>query len=231
MITGQARHKAGMALLALLAGLAFSTAASAQSGDKPAAPAKPAAEGNQAKEASQDNWVHICTKEPQGEKEICLVTQEVRTEQGQFVASTSVRTIKGEEKKTLLVAVPPGTLLVPGMRVQVDEGKQVPGQYTICLPNACYAELEIDDAFIKQMKGGNNLIISVINNQAKAVGIGLTLVGFTKAIDGAPIDSAELEKRRQLLQSTLKDRAEKLRAQQNTGGNAAPANGEKPKAQ
>ena len=225
MITGQARHKTGMAFLALLAGLAFSSAASAQSADKPAAPAKPAAEGNN---ANQDNWVHICTKEPQGDKEICLVTQEVRTEQGQFVASTSVRTIKGEDKKSLLVAVPPGTLLIPGMRVQVDEGKQVPGQYTICLPNACYAELEIDDAFIKQMKAGNNLIISVINNQAKAVGIGLTLSGFTKAIDGAPIDSAELEKRRQILQNSLKERAEKLRAQQNNGGAGAPANNATP---
>lgn len=208
MMIGQARHKAGMAFFALLAGLAFPAAASAQSA------------GAQAEQA--DTWVHICTKEPAGDKEICLITQEVRTEQGQFVASTSVRTIKGEAKKSLLVAVPPGTLLVPGMRVQVDEGKQMPGQYTICLPNACYAELEIDDAFVSQMKKGNNLIISVINNQAKAVGIGLTLTGFTKAAEGAPIDSAELEQRRQELKSSLTERAEQMLREKQNGGAEAP---------
>lgn len=180
-------------------------------------PAPPAAAG--------DAWLHICTKDPNGGKDVCLVTQEVRTEQGQFVASSSVRSVKGEDKKALLIAVPPGTLLEPGIRVQIDESKQVPGKYTICLPNACYAELEIDNAFIANMKKGNNLIVSVINNQAKAVGIGLTLVGFTKAIEGPPIDSAELEKRRQALQDGLKARAEKARQEQQNGA------AEKPKAQ
>lgn len=216
-------RRAGLAgALALLGALAFATAGMAQTSGE-TKPAEPQASGTTPAggepKPDETTWVHLCTKDPQSNKKVCLVTQEVRTEQGQFVASISVRSIEGDAKKTMLVAVPPGTLIVPGLRVQVDEGKQVPGQYTICLPNACYAEMEITDEFITSMKKGNNLILSVINNQAKAVGIGLTLVGFTKSYDGPPIDSAELEKRRKALQDGLKARAEQMRSQQ--GGDAA----------
>ncbi|ESR26585.1 invasion associated locus B family protein [Lutibaculum baratangense] len=174
------------------------------------------------------NWIKICTKDPQADnKNVCLVTQEVRTDAGEFLASVSVREVEGEDGKTLMVAVPPGTLLQPGIRVQVDEGEQQAGKYVICLPNACYAELEIAQAFVNKMKAGKNLVVSVINNQGKAVGVGLTLVGFTKGYDGAPVDTEVLAQQRQKLQEELQKRAEEARkrladqnGQQQQGDNA-----------
>lgn len=158
------------------------------------------------------NWIKICTKDPQADnKEVCLITQEVRSDTGEFLASVSIRQINGEDKKMLMAAVPPGTLIQPGIRVQIDEGEQQPGKYVICLPNACYAEMEIDQAFIDKMKAGSNLVVSVINNQGKAVGVGLTLVGFTKGYDGDPVDTEVLAQQRQKLQSELQKRAEEAR--------------------
>ena len=47
-------------------------------------------------------WVKLCNTDPQSNKEICIVTQELRTDTGQFLASVAVREIAGEARKTLL---------------------------------------------------------------------------------------------------------------------------------
>jgi invasion protein IalB len=159
------------------------------------------------------SWIKLCAPDQANEgKDVCLVTQEVRTETGEFLASLSVQeTATAEGKRLLRAAVPLGTLIQPGIRVQIDEGTQVAGKYVICLPNACYAEIEIDDAFIANLKKGTNLVVLVINNQGKAVGIGLTLIGFTKSWEGPPVPMEQLAQQRQKLQEELQKRAEEAR--------------------
>ena len=156
-------------------------------------------------------WVKICNTDPQSNKEICVVTQELRTDTGQFLASVAVREIGGEARKTLLMAVPPGMLIQPGLRVQVDSGKQTEAKYGICFPNACYSELVIDDAFVGSMKAGGNLVLTTLNQQAKQVPFQLTLSGFTKVYDGPAINPEELQQKQQQLQSELQKRAEEAR--------------------
>ncbi len=208
---------------------ALAPASAQQSGGEqpaaaPAAPAAPAVGGD----PKLGSWIKLCAPDQANEgKEVCLVTQEVRTDTGEFLASVSVQETKTEEGKRLVrAAVPLGTLIQPGIRMQIDEGKQVAGKYVICLPNACYAEMEIDDSFIDSLKKGNNLVVLVINNQGKAVGIGLTLVGFTKSWDGAPVPMEELAQQRQKLQEELQKRAEEARKKMlEQGGTAQPAAG------
>jgi invasion protein IalB len=156
-------------------------------------------------------WVKICNTDPQTNKQTCVVTQELRTDTGQFLASVAVREIAGEARKTLLIAVPPGMLIQPGLRVQVDGGKQSEAKYGICFPNACYSELVIDDAFVNSLKAGGNLILTTLNQQAKQVPFQLTLSGFTKVYEGEPIDAAALQQKQQQLQSELQKRAEEAR--------------------
>lgn len=176
------------------------------------------------------NWIKLCAPDQANEgKEICLVTQEVRTDTGEFLASVSIQETKTPEGKRLVrAAVPLGTLIQPGIRVQIDEGQQVAGKYVICLPNACYAEMEIEDGFIDSLKKGNNLAVLVINNQGKAVGIGATLIGFTKAWEGPPVPVEQLAQQRQKLQDELQKRAEEARQKLINQGATAPAQGEQP---
>lgn len=167
--------------------------------------------GEPVETANLDAWIKICEQEQEEGPEICLVTQEVRTEEGEFLSSISLRQTEGEEGRVLLVAVPPGTMLQPGLRIQVDEGEQISGEYVICLPNACYAETEVDEDFVNQMKAGQDLVVSVINNQGQPVGIGLTLMGFTAAEEGEPVDTELLAQERQRLQEQLQQRAQDAR--------------------
>ena len=162
-------------------------------------------------EGDESPWIKVCNKDPKVNKQICLITQELRTNTGQFLASVALREIEGESRKTLLIAVPPGMLIQPGLRVQVDAGKQAEGKYGICFPNACYSEMVVDDAFIGTLKAGGKLILTTLNQQAKPIPMELTLAGFTKVYTGDPTDVAELQRKQEELQNELQRRADEAR--------------------
>lgn len=164
-----------------------------------------------AQSQEQDSWVKVCNVDPQVNKEICLITQELRTNTGQFLSSVALREIEGEARKTLLIAVPTGMLIQPGLRVQIDSGKQVQAKYGICFPNACYSELVVDEAFVTSMKQGGKMVLTTLNQQAKAIPLELTLIGFTKVYDGEPMDVADLQKRQDELQEELQRKADEAR--------------------
>jgi invasion protein IalB len=182
-------------------------AALAQDATAPApAPAAPAAAAPTALEPSA-GWVKLCGKDPKGTKEVCFVQRELRTDSGQFLASAGIRGVEGEARKILLVQTPVGMLIQPGMRVQVDKGKQEAAKFTICFPNACFAELPVDDAFVGSLKKGNELILTTLNQAAKAVNFKLSLSGFTAAFDGPALDTAALQRQQQELQAELQRKA------------------------
>ncbi|MTI45800.1 invasion protein IalB [Roseibium hamelinense] len=162
-------------------------------------------------EETDSPWVKVCNVDPKVNKEICLITQELRTNTGQFLASVALREIEGEARKTLLIAVPTGMLIQPGLRVQIDSGKQTNAKYGICFPNACYSELVIDDSFVASMKQGGKMVLTTLNQQAKAIPMDLTLIGFTKVYEGEPMDVAELQEKQEKLQNELQRRADEAR--------------------
>lgn len=178
--------------MAVVAAFGLSTAASAQ--------AQP-----------DDAWVKVCNTDPNSKKEFCLITQELRTDTGQFLAQAVVREVTGESRKLLHIAVPPGMLIQPGLRVQIDAANPTEAKYTICFPNACIAELVIDDAFIDSMKRGAKLVITTLNQQGKPRPFDMTLSGFTRVYDGEPIKPEELQRKQERLQSELQKRAEEAR--------------------
>lgn len=173
---------------------------------------------------AQAAWVKVCNQDPTSKKDVCLTTQEIRADSGQFLASVAVREIGGEEKQSLVIAVPTGMLVQPGLRLQVDKNTQKEIKYGICFPNACYAELPIDPSVITEMKRGNSLVLTTLNQQAKAINFKLTLVGFTASYDGEAIDPAQLKAQQETLRDELQQKAEAARKrlieqQQNVTGN------------
>lgn len=161
--------------------------------------------------AKDSPWVKICNVDPKVNKQICFTSQETRTATGQFLSSLGVKEIEGEGRKLLIIAVPTGRLIQPGLGVQIDSGKLVQAKYSICVPTTCVAELAIDDGFITSMKQGGKITLTTFNQQAKAIPLEMTLIGFTKVYDGEAMDVAELQKKQEELQDELKRRAEEAR--------------------
>jgi hypothetical protein len=124
--------------------------------------------------------------------------------------------------------MPLGLLLKPGVRFAVDQASPVPGSYTVCFPNGCFAEsLGLKDEVVAAMKKGTNINVSVQNQVGREVTFAVPLAGFGKAFDGAPIDPKVLEEQQKRLQEELEKRSEELRkrleASGGPAGGAAPA--------
>ncbi|TYC53853.1 invasion associated locus B family protein [Rhodobacterales bacterium] len=156
-------------------------------------------------------WTKACNTNKNTQKEICFISIELRTNTGQFLSNIAIQEVEGEARKKLLVAVPTGVLIQPGLRIQIDDGKPLQAKYSICAPNACYAELAIDDSFINSMKQGGEMRVAPYNQQAKEIVFKMTLIGFTKVYDGEPMNIADLQKRQEELQSELQKRADEAR--------------------
>lgn len=201
-------HLAAAALLvALSAPLAF--AQDAAPAEAPAAKPAPAAAANAAPPASP--WVKECGQDPQSKKKLCITSQELRAETNQFIASLQIRQLEGEPKMALTAVVLTGQLIQPGLRVQVDQNKPAELKYVVCEPSVCYAQAEIDAAFISAMKKGGKITAISLNPQGKPMVFPFSLAGFTKVVDGAGLDRAAGKARRDALQDQLQKNAEENR--------------------
>jgi len=175
---------------------------------KGAAPAEPQA---QQAVAIPTSWTKICSTDPQAKKEICLTSQDIRAETGQFLASVAVREVQDDPKKQFIVAIPPGMQLQPGMRVVIDQATPMPAKYTICFPNACYGDMEINVDFIGRLKKGQALTVQAINQVGRTVNFTLPLKDFGKSYDGPPVDPKVLAEQRDKMQEGLQKKAEEAR--------------------
>ncbi len=148
------------------------------------------AEAAGAKEAPADQlgWIKRCQKLKSG-KTVCLVAQNMITvkPRRQRIASLAVREVRGEKKKYILVVLPLGTLLSPGLTLRVDDKDPYRAAFTICFAEGCHAQLEAPDKLIKQMKAGNIVHLYYVNYARKRIDVQMPLSGFTKSYDGKPV--------------------------------------------
>jgi invasion protein IalB len=177
-------------------------------------------------EPSQNDWLKVCGKD--GPVDVCYVTRDFVSDQGQPVLAVAVYDVKGptpqQSQRVVRVLLPLMLMLRPGIRIGVDNGQPTPGNFAICMPNGCFAEVpSVNDAFLNGLKRGATLNISVQNQVGNEVTFAAPLAGFGKSFDGPPIDPAVLEQQRKALEEQLRQRSEQLRQQQQ--GSAAPAPG------
>lgn len=196
-------------------------AAAAADQAAPAAAAAPAAGG-----ATPPAWIKECAQDQQSKKKLCITSQELRAETNQFISSLQIRKLEGEPKMALTAIVLTGQLIQPGLLIQVDQNKAIPLKYVICDPSVCYAQGEIDDAFIASLKKGKRIAAITMNPQGKPMVFPFPLTGFTKTFDGEGLDrAAGAAKRNELQEAVQKRAAERNKAlidQQNKEREANP---------
>jgi invasion protein IalB len=119
--------------------------------------------------------------------------------------------IERDDKKLLQVAVPPVALIQPGVQIKIDNGEPTGVKYVVCTPGECLALGEINDDFIAKLKGGGNVVITMVNPQGRPVNFDISLAGFTATYDGPGIDPEEAQARQQRLEDELKRKADEAR--------------------
>jgi invasion protein IalB len=214
-------------VLAVGAGFATSPAMAAEKDKKPAAAApaapaaaaKPAAKTETAKAdpkaaagEEQSAWVKLCEKapnitDPKQELNVCLTHHErLDGASGRVLVSAAIREVDGQTQKALMVMVPLGMALPPGVQVKVDEGEPIKLQFTLCHAAGCTAEAEATPAVIEQMKKGKQVVVAAINLAGKAIGFPVPLTGFDKALAGKPVDNEKYKEARKRLMLAIRDR-------------------------
>ena len=276
-MTGKANNRGRLARLigaaggvSLVAALALG-APGAMAQDKKAAPkdkTPPAAAAAPAPAGEQVMWVKLCEKAPvftkdkdgkdiREEKGICLTHHErLDGNTGMVLVSAAIRQVEGQDKQHLMVMVPLGMALQPGLRAtvytkemwekaqkneKVDDSALTPEKlnFTLCHPAGCTAEIELKPELLAQLKANSGLMIFSINGNGQVIAFPVPLSGFGTALEGKPADNTEYMKQRSLLMEIITKRQqeayEAAQKQQQEGGaskqvpSAAPAPAEKKK--
>ncbi|MGD9668254.1 MAG: invasion associated locus B family protein [Hyphomicrobiaceae bacterium] len=253
-LSGRALMTLSAALALGLSALTVGTPAFAQKKDAPKK--EEAKKPADAPAENQSAWVKLCEvaklSKPQTkpddkpeveEKKICLTHHErLDGNTGMVLVSAAIREVEGQDKKSLMIMVPLGMAIPPGVRAavystdqwakaakneQIDETqlKPVNLKYSLCHPAGCTAEVEADAGLIDQMKKGGGLMILALNAAAKPVGFPVPLDGFTKAYEGPPVDNEKYAQARGQLMNQIRERQakmiEKMKEEQKAKADAA----------
>lgn len=209
-----AKEITGMKGIGMRAGLfAFAVAMSAGFATAPAI----AQDNKEGKQQQQSAWVKLCEKAPDitnkdkekpAKIDVCLTHHEhIDGRTGQVVVSAAIRQVMGQDKKALMVMVPLGMALPPGIQMKVDENKPVSLKYTLCHIAGCTAETEATEEIVGQMKNGTKLVVAAINLAGQAIAFPeVPLSGFTKTLDGEPVDNTQYKEARMRLMKSIRDR-------------------------
>jgi invasion protein IalB len=146
-----------------------------------------------------------------------MISYQSRDQAGNVIVEVGIFEVPEQPKRMIIVLphVPEGHLIPAGIGVRVDENEPNVGQFVFCNQARCQGELEVKDELIAEMKAGENLF--VLTRQAsdgQAVGIAMSLTGFTSAYDGEGTDAAEMAETQRQYDSQFSE-ALKRRAEQN----------------
>ena len=172
----------------------------------------------------QAPWTKVCQKDPTGAKEFCRTIRAF----GQAVdqpptLAMAIDTMTGEEKKVVRMQLPEGLLLRPGFRLLMEKSEPIDGRYSICAGGSCFAEAEISNAQLNQLKKVQIASVVVRNQIGAEVTFNVPMHDFAAAIDGPAVDPKKIEQQNKTLQEQLEKKAKQQREQIEKEQSAAPA--------
>lgn len=164
-----------------------------------------------AKKPANNPWIKICEVNKQTKKEVCALSISVLSPENKPIAQVRVIEQKGAAQKLLSIIMPPGLLIQPGMRIQIDKSNIGTAKFQVCTPQACIAEASLGGKFIGSLKRGSDMNIVGIDQARKQAGFKVTLSGFTAAYDGEAVDPKTLQQQSETLQQKLQRKADEAR--------------------
>ncbi|MCB1736114.1 MAG: invasion associated locus B family protein [Gammaproteobacteria bacterium] len=94
----------------------------------------------------------------------------------------AVTYLPGEDSPYLVLTMPLGMALPPGVQLQIDDGEKQRIPVNTCLPDGCRAGGNMADAMIDALKKGSTLKISFADMNLKTATVPVSLSGFTAGL-------------------------------------------------
>jgi invasion protein IalB len=164
-------------LIALSLIAAFALPASAQTQEAPAS-------GGQAPQAAPDlqvfkDWFLRCGNTPQGD-ERCVLFQDLVDQNSQQPLMQIAVGLWGPEKlRGVIITVPLGVTLPPGLEIAIDEQAITRAPFFQCAQNGCQSRLPLNEELLAKMKAGQGGTVAFADGNGRVVPIPFSLQGFT----------------------------------------------------
>ena len=167
-------------------------------------------------------WVKFCGDIDDGRK-LCLMRQLIYAKD-KLVARFILRENPAESSPLLVMAsMPNGVTLPYGLRLQIDNGRELVLPYIACDSQMCNVRTIVNEAFVNSLKRGAILKLKAKNARGNDVTVEIDLSGFTAVYDGddyVALDQqqAQPQDATGALDQAVQDLAEQMRRQQDGGG-------------
>lgn len=102
---------------------------------------------------------------------------------GEPVLEFSIGLAPGDGKPTVLLKLPLGIYLPPGIGIRIDDGQPASFPVERCDPDGCHAVMKLRESTVERLRAGERLEIEVHDAERVAVTMPLTLDGFGDAFD------------------------------------------------
>lgn len=167
----------------------------------------------------QSAWVKLCTNTSE---HTCTTHHEkFNANNGEVLVNIGIRRVEGQRTETLTATVTSDVLQQHGVRIgfaskdawdQIEKTKRTDWEklkalnipFTNCEKTTCTAEIEATPALINDLKTSEGLVVAAITSAGKAIGMPVSLIGFTKAYEGSPVDSVKFHERRKAFLDRIK---------------------------
>ena len=133
------------------------------------------------------DWAVRCGAPVEGAPAACEMVQQRLDEQGQTVLAIAVGKVPNTDDPGMLIILPLGIWLPPGVVLRVDGGEEIPGRIERCERRGCQVELLLEPDILTRLKAGTeaNVLFQIYdeNGQPRVVGVPFSLLGFTAALN------------------------------------------------
>jgi invasion protein IalB len=132
------------------------------------------------------DWLVRCGRAAPEGPEVCEMQQQATDKEGRTVMAVAVGTVPGSSDLGLLIILPLGILLPPGVSLSVDGGAEVPLEVERCERQGCRIERLIEPDLLTRLKSGREakVFFQAYDPQGELtrLGVPVSLLGFTAAL-------------------------------------------------
>ena len=151
----------------------------AAAGAQPATP--PAPQPIRTEIVANDNWTVTC-REFADKKRTCSGVLQVVQSQNNQVLFVWILGKNNDGKLMSVLQTPTGISIAPGVEVKTAKGPAKKAVYVNCEQSRCEATLDMDDAFIRDASGSDQVEATIFSNTGQGVKFALPFKGFDKAL-------------------------------------------------
>ncbi len=133
------------------------------------------------------DWTTYCEKnEAQGTEQCFSVQNITLTETQQRLLNVAVGHQPQSGQPIVILTLPLGISLPPGVKVQVDKGEAFTFPVERCDSSGCIAVFPLQAGLLTALKRGSQAVVTFFDATRKGIGVPVSLSGFTagyKALD------------------------------------------------